>query len=43
MNDTKFDHDKIIQYWLKSSDEDFETMMILFKSNKFTWSFLLAI
>jgi len=30
-----FDKDKLIHHWIESSNEDFETMMILFESKKY--------
>lgn len=29
---------ELSDYWIKSSDEDYETMKILYKSKKYTWS-----
>lgn len=36
------DNDKIIRYWIESSDDDFETMQTLFKSKKYAWSLFLG-
>ncbi len=33
-----FDKDKLINHWIASSDEDFETMIILFESKKYVWA-----
>ncbi|KAF0237148.1 MAG: hypothetical protein FD181_2188 [Prolixibacteraceae bacterium] len=33
MENTEFDRDKIVNYWLDSSDDDFDTMMAMFESN----------
>jgi len=42
MNVEKIDKDKIIQYWLDSSDEDFKTMSILYESKRYTWSLFIG-
>jgi len=42
MNAKKIDKDKIMHYWLESSDEDFETMKILYDSKKYTWSLFIG-
>jgi len=38
MENVDFDREKIIKYWVDSSDEDFVTMNALFNSNRFSWS-----
>jgi HEPN domain-containing protein len=37
MTSENFDSEKIIQYWLETSDKDFETMNHLFLSKDFHW------
>ena len=38
MENENFDSDKIIQYWIDSSDDDFDTMMVMFETKRFNWS-----
>ena len=38
MGNTEFDKDKLVNYWVDSSDEDFETMIALFDSKRYSWS-----
>ncbi|HEY3389509.1 MAG TPA: HEPN domain-containing protein [Prolixibacteraceae bacterium] len=38
MEDAKFDRDKFVNYWIDSSDEDFETMIALYDSKRYSWS-----
>jgi hypothetical protein len=39
MNSEKnIDIDKLINYWIKSSDSDYKTMLNLFKSKNYNWS-----
>ena len=38
MEDTAFDKDKLVKYWVESSDEDFETMIAMFDSKRYSWS-----
>ena len=36
--DSGFDKQKIIDYWIQSSDDDFETMNAMLDSRRFAWS-----
>lgn len=38
MDNADFNKDKIIKYWIDSSDDDFETMIAMFDSKRFSWS-----
>ena len=38
----ELDKDKIVTFWIESSDEDYETMMILFESKRYTWSLFIG-
>ena len=38
MENVDFDSDKIIKYWIVSSEEDFETMKAMFDSKRYSWS-----
>jgi len=44
MNNKDFDidKDKLIKYWIDGSDDDFETMMLMFDSNRFNWSLFIG-
>ena len=37
-----FDTDKMIKYWVDSSDEDFETMITLFENKRYNWSLFIG-
>ncbi len=43
MEDAKFDRDKLINYWIDSSNEDFETMIVMYESKRYSWSCLWVI
>jgi len=38
----KIDKDKIIAYWLESSDDDFDTMMVMYNSKRYSWSLFIG-
>lgn len=38
MDSAKFDKEKIINYWIESSDDDYDSMMVLHKSRRYNWS-----
>lgn len=38
MESTEFDKDKIVKYWIESSDDDFDTMIAMFDSKRYNWS-----
>ncbi len=38
MDHKDFDKEKLIKYWLESSDDDFDTMVAIFDSKRFHWS-----
>jgi HEPN domain-containing protein len=42
MENTEFDRDKIVNYWIDSSDDDFDTMMAMFDSKRFSWSLFIG-
>jgi len=42
MESRDFDTDKIIKYWLDSSEEDFETMITLFENKRYSWSLFIG-
>lgn len=38
MESEKFDKDKIIKYWVESSDDDFDTMIAMYENKRYGWS-----
>ena len=38
MENTDFDTDKLIRFWIESSDEDYETMITLYDNKRLSWS-----
>lgn len=42
MENTNFDTAKIVQFWIESSDEDFETMITLYDNKRLSWSMFLG-
>lgn len=38
METTEFDKDKIVKYWIESSDDDFDTMIAMFDGKRYNWS-----
>ena len=38
MEKSEIDIVKLTKYWIESSDEDFETMLVLFDTKRFNWS-----
>ncbi len=42
MKNNEFNKDKLIEYWIDGSDDDYETMMAMFKSKKYNWSLFIG-
>ncbi|MBN1185849.1 MAG: HEPN domain-containing protein [Bacteroidales bacterium] len=42
MENKGFDSEKLIKYWILSSDEDFDTMMIMYDSGRYHWALFLG-
>lgn len=38
MNTNNYNKDKLIKYWIDSSDDDFKTMMTMYKTKHYNWS-----
>lgn len=38
MDKQEFDKEKLIRYWLESSDDDYETMQAMYDSKRYNWS-----
>ena len=36
------DKDKIINYWIEGSDDDYETMIAMYDSKKYSWSLFIG-
>jgi len=37
-----FNKDKIIEYWLNGSDDDYETMIAMYNTKRYTWSLFIG-
>lgn len=42
MDNIKFDKEKLIKYWLESSDEDYYTMIDMYNSKRYSWSLFIG-
>jgi HEPN domain-containing protein len=42
MESNSLNTDKLIQHWLKSSDEDFETMLAMMESKRYNWALFIG-
>jgi HEPN domain-containing protein len=42
MEEKTFDRDKLIKYWIDSSDDDFDTMMAMYNSKRYNWSLFIG-
>ncbi len=42
MENKNLNKDKLIKYWIDCSDDDFETMMVMFYSKRFSWSLFIG-
>ncbi len=38
----EIDVNKIVNHWIKTSDDDFDTMNFLFKSKRYNWALFLG-
>ncbi len=38
MEKPSFKKDKLIKYWSESSDDDYDTMIVMFESKRFNWA-----
>lgn len=38
MEKSEFDKEKLIKYWVESSDDDFGTMIAMFESKRYNWA-----
>jgi len=42
MENKDFKKDKLIEYWIAGSDDDYETMIAMFDSKRFSWSLFIG-
>jgi len=42
MGNKDIDEEKLIKYWVESSDDDYDTMMVMYKSKRFSWSLFIG-
>ena len=42
MEKQEFDTEKLINYWITSSDEDFVTMLAMFESKRYNWALFIG-
>jgi HEPN domain-containing protein len=42
MEKQEFDKDKLIKYWIDSSDDDFSTMLTLYETKRYNWALFLG-
>lgn len=42
MGNENFNKDKLIEYWITGSDDDYETMIAMFDSEKYNWSLFIG-
>jgi lipocalin len=42
MENKDFNKNKLIEYWITGSDDDYETMIAMFKSKRYSWSLFIG-
>jgi len=42
MDNNELNKDQLIKYWIEGSEDDFETMTVMFDSKKFSWSLFIG-
>ncbi|MDZ7739615.1 MAG: HEPN domain-containing protein [Bacteroidales bacterium] len=42
MENRKFNREKLINFWIESSDDDFDTMIDMFNSKRYSWSLFIG-
>jgi len=42
MENKDFNKDKLIEYWIAGSDDDYETMIAMFDSKRYSWSLFIG-
>ena len=41
-NSSNINIDKIVKHWIETSEDDYQTMLTLFNSKKYSWSLFLG-
>ena len=42
MDDKKIDKEKLMKYWIDSSDDDYDTMIDMYNSKRYSWSLFIG-
>lgn len=42
MENAGFDNEKIVKFWIESSDDDFDTMTAMFDTRRYSWSLFIG-
>lgn len=42
MDNKKFNKERLIKYWIDSSDDDYDAMIDMFKSKRYSWSLFIG-
>jgi len=42
MPEQSFDIEKLVRFWINSSDDDYDTMMVLYNSKRYGWSLFIG-
>ncbi len=42
MQNLEINKEKLIKYWVEGSDDDFETMLVMFDSKRYSWSLFIG-
>lgn len=42
MENNEFDKIKLINYWIESSNDDFDTMIVMFENKRYSWSMFIG-
>lgn len=42
MDDKEIDKEKLINYWIESSDDDYETMIDMYNSKRYSWALFIG-
>lgn len=42
MDNKEFNKEKLIEYWIDGSEDDYETMLTMFESKRYSWSLFIG-
>lgn len=42
MDKKKFDTDKLINFWIEGSNDDYDTMITMYKSRRYSWTLFIG-